>query len=247
MNNIQDLPQPEELIKKSATRSISLRVNEDTISAFERYAKLYDTTTSALINNLLDAYAKRLDTTNISEMDRTQLAIKMMDSMLHKKAMKIRFKTRDELEQVLSCMYDVSYHVKLDHSINPGSSDKDLSGEGIVSVEFDNDYICFMIGGSRKTKKTVANGWHRVEVPYMVWPHVVMMLLAYKDAYKELNVSKQEDQEKYFIEEFLDKIIERIDATIGRPDELVSAMEKLLLHNFESLLRDEKIKIESKK
>lgn len=50
------LPSPKKLAKKEDTRTVSLRVKEKTMTAFEKYAKQNDTTASALINGVLDSY-----------------------------------------------------------------------------------------------------------------------------------------------------------------------------------------------
>ena len=50
------LPSPRNLAKKEETRTVSLRVKEKTMTAFEKYAKQNNTTASALINGVLDSY-----------------------------------------------------------------------------------------------------------------------------------------------------------------------------------------------
>ena len=50
------LPSPKNLAKKEETRTVSLRVKEKTMTAFEKYAKQNNTTASALINGVLDSY-----------------------------------------------------------------------------------------------------------------------------------------------------------------------------------------------
>lgn len=50
------LPSPKDLARKEETRTISLRIKEKTITAFEKFAKQNDTTASSLINGVLDSY-----------------------------------------------------------------------------------------------------------------------------------------------------------------------------------------------
>ena len=61
MKTIVNIPSPKDLAQKEATRTLSIRVKEKTMLAFERYAQQYNVTASSLINNVLDAYIANQD------------------------------------------------------------------------------------------------------------------------------------------------------------------------------------------
>lgn len=67
MNNIKQLPSPENLTKKVRTKVFSIRLKESTIAEFEKYAQMYDgATVNSLMSGVLDAYvaAQDIDTSN---------------------------------------------------------------------------------------------------------------------------------------------------------------------------------------
>lgn len=95
MTNNFSYPSPKELAKKEVTRSISIRMKEKTMLAFEKLAQQYGCTASMMINNLLDSYVASLNNTNPEHEIRSSR--KVMAQYLEKLAAKVGASSDDDL------------------------------------------------------------------------------------------------------------------------------------------------------
>lgn len=60
LTRIKDfLPSPEELMASERTVKVTLRLSEDSIKMFKKYAQKYNTKYQRVIRRLVDTYAKR--------------------------------------------------------------------------------------------------------------------------------------------------------------------------------------------
>ena len=131
------LPTPKELAKKEATRPISIRVKEKTMLTFEKLAQQYDTTASAMINNLLDAYVANI--ASVSAKIDQNASRKVMAQYLEKLASRINKFTDDELCLALA---EDKEHANLDNLLPRDYlwAAKNEPGDDLISV-FLNDAI----------------------------------------------------------------------------------------------------------
>ena len=173
MNRMGKLPSPRELARKSSTKSISLRVNENTLLAFEKYAKLYDTTTSALINNLLDAYVEQL---GMSDTDAQLAASRIMRSKLFNKAMTIKNKSYEEASLMLAGITD-------SRDLQYRYQEILATTERLFQVfTFDGDKIAFCVEGAN----CIVKDCEVIEINKAIWPHAAIMLITYYETIKNL-------------------------------------------------------------
>lgn len=182
MNNDFSYPSPKELAKKEATRSISIRMKEKTMLAFEKLAQQYGCTASMMINNLLDSYVASLEDTTPEHDIRSSR--KVMAQYLEKLAAKVASASDDDLfitlakDDTFSNADGYGFEEYLRALKKPSQTDI-----FIMTEMFDDLQVKFVL--SDCTKSTIKEEFdgelfiHYVVVPKDKYPVVANMVLGY--------------------------------------------------------------------
>lgn len=175
-------PSPKELAKKEVTRSISIRMKEKTMLAFEKLAQQYGCTASMMINNLLDSYVASLENTELENDIRSSR--KVMAQYLEKLAAKVATASDDDLFIALAkdCGYSNADQYELEDYIfalrNPDQADLT-----IMTEMWDDLQVKFISSDCKNStiKEESERGViiHYVEVPREKYPVVANMVLGY--------------------------------------------------------------------
>ena len=239
------LPSPKKLAKKEDTRTVSLRVKEKTMTAFEKYAKQNDTTASALINGVLDsyiAYWQQKDSEQNSEeyqkRDRNA-AKKVMSQYLEKLASRLGKFTDEELCATLFEESD-DYIVK-DDSENANAFAyrlKNKCWDTYISL-FTNDVLNREFNAIEDEEAFIDNQEELFDrgpyigIPSEKFPTVAYMLFNYVKKNKALY---GERRTQLFSSETDEQIVDAINKTkVGSPEGRVQLAKRIakILSEFE--------------
>ena len=196
-----DMPTPKDLAKKETTRPISLRIKEKTMLEFEKYAQMYNTTASSLINELLGSYIdiqnkKNEDNTEYHQLSK-KAAHRVMSQYLEK--LSARVGTANDEDLCYSLANDAEYSNI--ESINSNTYYCDvIKTRDDASFHYEDDYavISVFMGDDRMTEFMCVHqnecAWvsedtdelHIIGVPASKYPIVGNMILGYTKKYDNL-------------------------------------------------------------
>lgn len=182
MNNSFSYPSPKELAKKEVTRSISIRMKEKTMLAFEKLAQQYGCTASMMINNLLDSYVASLENSKPEHDIRSSR--KVMAQYMEKLAAKVASSSDDDL--FIALARDGSYsnadQFEFEEYLFALRNPKEVDFS-LMTEMWDDLNVVFISSDELKAKlreeKDDATISRYVEVPREKYPVVANMVLGY--------------------------------------------------------------------
>lgn len=241
MNTLPNLPSPKDLAKKNSTRMISLRVKEDTFLAFEKYAKQYEITTSALINNLLDAYVESLTLTSEQSFKAT---FTIMSDNLIKAANRIKEGDEETLadglyrktKEYTDGAMPASELLKTIKEIEAGKETDLEPSLPIFNDGMENsDYLLISCGNDiAQIFQYKDSGSIDMFIPAKNWLAVATILETYREQFERL---KQENMELQLTKKALEKIVQVINKYgHDSPNMMIDNIVAILMETFAELL-----------
>lgn len=247
MNSGLNLPSPIELARKSSSRSISLRVNEKTYLSFEKYAKQYNITVSALINNLLDSYVDNLNLTSEQSKESTYMIMQDTLKEVGRKAAGLLSK-----EQLAEYFYGIMIRYNRDTPTPQetlqmlNDMDSNIETDTYSAIEFnqreDFSYITIFCDNCKRAKITEKDdkGKH-VSIPHEIWLPVAFILAKYLRKLDELCVTSDDfiGMETEITTKTIKEIVENVNLYIDKYidiDNLMQIISVMLCQDFRYLL-----------
>lgn len=240
------IPSPMDLAKKEDTRTISLRIKEKTITAFEKYAKQNKTTTSSLINGVLDSYIafwreKDIEQ-NVKKFYQSEIdaAKEVLAQYLDKQAVRVKQLSDEDLCKIIIANSHSSYNddaKKLNDCIN-GILNGNPEHYFSIDLDYDHEITCASKGSICKTVEHEAIEYLRdeyteIKVPAEKFPIVAHMAQQFRK--KKISLINEARMFEVYTEEATNRIVEVINSSNVDTSESRVALAKSLAKLFSEL------------
>lgn len=246
MNSGLNLPAPKELARKSSTRSVSLRVNENTYLSFEKYAVQYNITVSALINNLLDSYVENLNLTSEQSKESTY---EIMKDALKASRVAVNALSKERLAEYfygIMCRYNRDTPTPQETLQMLDDMNSNIETGTYSSIEFnqrgDSSYITiFCDNCERANISDEEDKGRHVSIPHKIWLPVAFILAKYLRKLDELCVTSDDfiGMETEITTKTIKEIVENVNLYIDKCidiDNLMQIISVVLCQDFRYLL-----------